>query len=58
MALSVPRAKQSMRFAPQLTQSGASRMVPSRNSQPPHCWPEVAIVSSMKLRIVAFETRV
>ena len=58
MALSVPRAKQSMRFAPQLTQSGASMMMPPRYSQPPQDWPEEAMVSSMKLRIVAFETRV
>ena len=58
MALSVPRAKQSMRFAPQLTQSGASMMTPPRYSQPPHDGPVVAIVSSMKLRIVASETRV
>ena len=58
MALSVPRAKQSMRFGPQLTQSGASMIVPSRYSQPYQAWPEVAIVSSTKLRIVAFDTRV
>ena len=37
MPRSVPRAKQSMRFSPQLTQFGSSRMVPPRLSQPPHC---------------------
>jgi hypothetical protein len=35
MALSVPRAKQSIRFAPQLMQLGGSRMMPPKFSQPP-----------------------
>src|SRR5258705_7782294 len=39
MARSVPRAKQSMRFAPQLTQFGPSRMMPPRFSQPPQAEP-------------------